>query len=100
MQPDIVPDPDARAAQLVELAAIAETPGGKRYLARWLRDMNVLGGVYQQNATIHKLAGVQEQGLAMLREIHEASPGAALNILQMILEEGNHHGRRDNRNAR
>ena len=100
MQPDIVPNEDARMDELVELALLAETLTFRRYLTRKLVDANVLASVYQNNGTVAKLSGVQEFGLAMLREIHEASPGAALSIVQMILEEGNTHGKRDNRNAR
>ena len=74
------------SARLVELAALAASPAGRRYLARTLADLHVLGSVYTQNAGIYRMAGLQEQGLSMLRELHEASPGAALAVLEMILQ--------------
>jgi len=67
---------------------MAGRPEGRRFLARMLAEHHVLSSVYCQNAGVYRLAGLQEAGLELLRDLYEASSGSALAVIEIMLEGG------------
>lgn len=73
---------DLRKKELADVAEIASTPAGERFLRRLLAKAKTFESIWEPSAKIHYNAGQQDFGHFIMGEIVEAAPNALLRILK------------------
>lgn len=71
-----------RENELVDIRAILDIPGGRRFLWRLLREFKLNQSIFEPNSRIAYNSGRQDAGHFILGEIVEAQPEAFLQMMQ------------------
>ena len=79
---------DARSVEVVEIAAIMRTEGGRNVVRRWLVGTGYFGSTFDEDPIKHAFnAGRRQTGINLVEELKEAAPGEFKLMLREHFED-------------